>query len=429
MADTKPQEPLHVYVCLDILKSMSKPLIGHLDADCFYVSCERVRSPCLLGQPVGVLGNQGACVIAKSYEMKCLGVKTGMPIWESVKCCPQDIYIKRDFRWYEVISRQMLHLLHQVSPAVEYYSIDEMFFHAEQLPQVFGKPLPQAVEALQQRVLHEALVPVSIGVSHSKTLAKLGSDTAKPFGRLLLLEPDEIQKFLRDRSVEEISGIGERRRVKLAAHGILTCWDFAQADRRFIRKLLTIKGEQLWWELHGDAVQPILTKRPPHKMLGRGGSLGEATADRDRLTAWLVRNLERLIEELDYHQVFTDRLAIFLGFKEGGGWGRSMALPEATARFDILLAAAKAMLEEGLGRQVNRMHLLAEKLSYRHLVQRNLLSQADPRAERIALAKRLVNEKVGRFAVRSGETLFLPDVYADESQAFDICDVHGKLCF
>jgi hypothetical protein len=60
-------------------------LVGHLDADCFYVSCERVRSPALLRLPVGVLGNQGACVIAKSYEMKALGVRTGMPIWESVK--------------------------------------------------------------------------------------------------------------------------------------------------------------------------------------------------------------------------------------------------------------------------------------------------------------------------------------------------------
>src|SRR5262249_4075628 len=56
--------------------------VGHLDADCFYVSAERVRDEFLRGKPVGVLGNQGACVIAKSYEMKADGVKTGEPIWE-----------------------------------------------------------------------------------------------------------------------------------------------------------------------------------------------------------------------------------------------------------------------------------------------------------------------------------------------------------
>ena len=60
---------------------MRPPLIGHLDADAFYVAAERVRDSFLLGKPVGVLGNQGACVIAKSYEMKAAGVKTGEPIW------------------------------------------------------------------------------------------------------------------------------------------------------------------------------------------------------------------------------------------------------------------------------------------------------------------------------------------------------------
>src|SRR5947209_14027539 len=86
----------------------SATAVGHLDADCFYVSAERVRDPFLLGKPVGVLGNQGACVIAKSYEMKKAGVRTGEPIWEAAKKCPLGIYIKRDFRWYEVLSRRLL---------------------------------------------------------------------------------------------------------------------------------------------------------------------------------------------------------------------------------------------------------------------------------------------------------------------------------
>src|ERR1700730_9167957 len=95
-----------------------KQAFGHLDADCYYVSAERVRDSFLLGKPVGVLGNQGACVIAKSYEMKTAGVKTGMPIWDSIKLCPKGIYVKRDFRWYEVLSRQMLDVVREFSPRV-----------------------------------------------------------------------------------------------------------------------------------------------------------------------------------------------------------------------------------------------------------------------------------------------------------------------
>ncbi|MFK7779112.1 MAG: DNA polymerase V subunit UmuC, partial [Gimesia sp.] len=85
------------------------------------------------GVPCGVLGNQGACVIAKSYELKSYGVKTGHPIWEAKKLCPHAVFVKRDFHWYEVISRRMLGLLKTVSPQVEYYSIDEMFFDATEL--------------------------------------------------------------------------------------------------------------------------------------------------------------------------------------------------------------------------------------------------------------------------------------------------------
>src|SRR5436190_11560463 len=107
------------------------PAIGHLDADCFYVSAERVRDHFLVGKPVGVLGNQGACVIAKSYEMKKQGVKTGTPIWDALKLCPQGVYLKRDFRWYEVLSRKMLDAVRAFSSAVEYYSIDEFFFRVE----------------------------------------------------------------------------------------------------------------------------------------------------------------------------------------------------------------------------------------------------------------------------------------------------------
>lgn len=72
-------------------------MVGHLDADCFYVSAERVRHPDLRNKPVGVLGNNGACVIAKSYEMKAAGVKTGTPVWDAVKLCPLGVYVKRDF--------------------------------------------------------------------------------------------------------------------------------------------------------------------------------------------------------------------------------------------------------------------------------------------------------------------------------------------
>src|SRR5215212_3953641 len=107
---------------------MSATPVGHLDADCFYVSAERVRDEFLDDKAVGVLGNQGACVIAKSYEMRRAGAATGAPICAARNKCPDGVYVTRDFKWYEVLSRAMLAAVETYSPAAEYYSIDEFFF-------------------------------------------------------------------------------------------------------------------------------------------------------------------------------------------------------------------------------------------------------------------------------------------------------------
>jgi nucleotidyltransferase/DNA polymerase involved in DNA repair len=178
--------------------------VGHVDADCFYVSAERVRDDLLMGVPVAVLGNQGACVIAKSYELKAFGVKTGEPIWDAVKKCPAGVYVKRDFRWYEVLSRLMLDAVRDLSPRVEYYSIDEFFFEAHPPP---GLDHQSYAVLIRDRIMEVVHVPVTVGIARSKTLAKLISDSAKPFGARAVLDRDSELKLLALLPVTEISGM------------------------------------------------------------------------------------------------------------------------------------------------------------------------------------------------------------------------------
>ena len=279
----------------------------------------------LLAAAVGVLGNQGACVIAKSYEMKAFGITTGMPIWEALPLCPEAVFIKRDFEWYEVLSRKMIDVTNRFSPAVEYYSIDEMFFDAA------GIGLDRAKE-LQRAILDEVGVPVSVGLSTSKTLAKLASTSGKPFGCVAADEPEQIARLLDDRPVDKITGVARRSARRLEPYGIRTCADFARADRRLIRRLLTKRGEDLWWELNGVAVLPLATSAAARKNISRGGSLCGAVTDPDRLAAWIARNTERLVEGLDRHGVCCERLLLILTFKNDGVEQRRAALPAATLR-------------------------------------------------------------------------------------------------
>ena len=403
--------------------------VGHLDADCFYVSAERVRDGFLHGKPVGVLGNQGACVIAKSYEMKAAGVKTGEPIWDALVKCPDGIYVKRDFRWYEVLSRLMLDHVKEASPRVEYYSIDEFFFLA--LPDRGGS-FQKAAEEVRDRIMDRLGVPVTVGVARTRTLAKLISDAAKPFGASAVLDREAEEELLKDRPVTEITGIG-RRAARLTPWNIRTCLDLARADRRLVRGLLTASGETLWWELNGDPVQAIHPARPLHKALSRGGSFGEASADPSVLYAWLVRNLERLIEELEYHAVLAGRLTVWVSYKNGQvGQGRT-TLTVPSDRFDALLDAARPCLRRAWVPRVaaQRMHLIAEHLTPRRSAPLGLFETpgAAEKAGTLAELKARVNARHGRFALRSGATLPLAAIYGDGANSYDICDVRGKICF
>jgi nucleotidyltransferase/DNA polymerase involved in DNA repair len=404
--------------------------IGHLDADCFYVSAERVRDAFLKGKPVGVLGNQGACVIAKSYEMKAVGVKTGEPIWEAMVKCPEGIYIKRDFRWYEVLSRRMLDVARELSPRVEYYSIDEFFFQAVTGP---GQALQDLALAIRDRIWQRVGVPVTVGIARTRTLAKLISDAAKPFGAQAVIDRQAEEALLAGRPVTEITGIAGRRALRLAPWGIITCLDLARADRRLVRSLLTASGEALWWELNGDAVQAIHTRRPTHKVLSRGGSFGESTAEPVVLYAWLVRNLERLIEELRFHEVTVGRLTVAIQYKTGHAGVGQKKLPVSTDRFDLLLEAARPCLRRAWmpGVQASHMHLIAEDLCPHGQHAQDLFESPRRRAmaEAVARLKEQVNNRHGRFALRSAATLHLPAIYRDVANAYDICDIRGKICF
>lgn len=411
------------------MRTNTSEWVGFLDADSFYVSAERVRDPHLTGMPVAVLGNQGACVIARSYELRQTGIKVGDPVWEAAKVCPQAVFIKRDFRWYEVLSRQMYQVVCSFSPCVEYYSIDEFFFTVLPRP---GESLAQQAQCIRDTIRQQTGLPVTVAIARSRTLAKLFADTAKPFGAKAVLDPDEQRDLLAGLPVTEIAGIAGRRQARLAPYAVKTCLDLARMDRRLVRAVLTIAGEKLHRELNGEPVEPILPQRLPHKTISRGGSIGRATAEPTLLRAWMVRNLERLIEELEYHRVRPGRVGLWLVYRQGPVGTGAVSLDVCSDRFDILLEAFTACMEQAWrpGELVAGMHLVAMQLHGEGPVQRGLFEPPPGRAEALARLKRDINARVGRFALRSGATLYLPrEVYNDWANDFDICDIRGKVCF
>ena len=405
----------------------SSSLVGFGDADSFYASAETVRRPWLAGLPVGVLGNQGACVIARNYEMKKFGVKVGEPIWESKQKCPDGVYVKRDFRWYETLSRRMLAAVGTFSPKVEYYSIDEFFWEGHP---VRGQNYRQTAVTVRDHVKRTAGLPMTVAFARTRTLAKLFADTAKPFGAVAVEDPDHETELLAKLPVTEIAGIAGRREARLAPHGIRTCLDLRNASGLLVRSLLTVTGHDLWRELNGYKTTPIRPDRPRHKMIARGGSLAGRVSDPNVLYGWLVRNLERLIEELQYHEVRPSTLTVALAYHDAEPASASAPLAVPSERFDVLLDAARAGLRAcwRRGRTATHMHVIASGLR-RGPWQLSLFDPPDPKLDAVAKVKREVNEALGRWKVRSGSTLWANGWYDDPANEHEVCDIRGKFCF
>jgi len=405
------------------------PLVGFGDADSFYASAEAVRRPWLAGLPVGVLGNQGACVIARNYPMKRYGVKVGQPVWEAKELCPDGVYVKRDFRWYETLSRRMLEEVRaNFGPRVEYFSVDEFFWEGEP---VRGLSWQQTAEAVRGHIKAAVGVPMTVAYARTRTLAKLFADTAKPFGAVAVTDPDHERELLAKLPVTEIAGIGARRAAKLEPYGIKTCLDFARANGPLVKRLLTAFGQDLWLELNGVRVTPIRTARTPHKMLARGGSLAGKVTDVWTLYGWLVRNVERLIEELHFHDVRPGVLTVALSYNDAPAGSGSVRLTVPSDQFDVILDAAKLGLQRAwrVRKTATHMHLIASELVARPGWRTSLFDPPDRTAEAVARVKREINETFGRFKLRSGATLFANDFYQDPANEYDVCDIRGKFCF
>ncbi len=136
--------------------------IAHIDADCFFVSCELVRRPELKGKKVAVTSGVGGMVLAKSYEAKACGIKTGTPPWEARKLCPDIVMIKTDFDLYAKLSKQMFSILKQFSPILEERSIDECYIDLAGLRGFYHKSFELMAKKIQEQIYLKTGLPVSI---------------------------------------------------------------------------------------------------------------------------------------------------------------------------------------------------------------------------------------------------------------------------
>ncbi|HLL60415.1 MAG TPA: hypothetical protein VK338_01750, partial [Candidatus Nitrosocosmicus sp.] len=155
--------------------------ILHLDGDGFFASCFESIYPEIKGKPI-IVGKERGMVIACSYAAKKYGIKRCISIDQAMKLCPQCIAFDSDFKLYNLISQRMFSVLRQFTPVVEEYSIDEAFADLKGLRRPLGMTYKEMGKKVKVQIENEIGISVSIGISATKSLAKLASNFRKPSG-------------------------------------------------------------------------------------------------------------------------------------------------------------------------------------------------------------------------------------------------------
>lgn len=235
-------------------------MFGLIDCDNFFCSCERVFRPDLARTPIVVLSNNDGCVVARSKEVKAMGIREGLPYYQLKVQYPESgiVAFSSNYSLYGDMSARVMAVLREEAPEVLQYSIDEAFLNLQGMEHY---NLHEWGVGLCQKVEKYTGMPVSLGIAPTKTLAKVASKFAKryPAYRKCCVIGNEYQRetALRLFPVSDVWGIGRKITRTLEYYGVKTAYDFTQRTRSWIRSKFHVTGERTWRELMGENVIDI----------------------------------------------------------------------------------------------------------------------------------------------------------------------------
>lgn len=295
-------------------------MFGLVDCNNFFVSCERVFRPSLIGRPVIVLSNNDGCAVALSNEAKALGYRRGDPYFKIKTQAERQgvVAFSGNHRLYGDMSARVMSILRAEVVDLEVYSIDEAFLHLD--PSIGN--LNEFCQRLTRTVRRSTGIPVSLGIAGTKTLAKIASHFAKKYpgykGSCIIDNEEKRLKALELTPIGDVWGIGRRLNRRLSGQGIVTALQFSQQERDRVRHELSITVERTWRELNGD---PCITL--------------EASAP-DKRTMTSSRSFAKEIYDLETLQQAMCTFATILGRKlrEQSSYALEMSVYIATNRFN-----------------------------------------------------------------------------------------------
>lgn len=391
---------------------MSEPAapLALVDCNAFYVSCERVFDPRLAGVPVLVLSNNDGCAIARSDEVKALGIRMGEPEFKIRPLIRKHgvRVFSSNYTLYGDMSRRVNDVLHRFSPEIEVYSIDESFVDLSG----FGdRDLWAYCQEMRATVRRWTGIPTCVGVGPTKTLAKVANATAKKnpvFGGVVDLMNEAVRAaVLRAHPVADVWGVGGATARKLAAVGVGTAGQLRDLEPKLARRIGTVVLERLVLELRGVPCLPLELVPAAKQGLAVTRSFGRPVTDPAELLEAVAAYATRAGEKLREQSLAAGQLTAFLHTdphkqeKRHHG-ARSTRLEPMTADTRELVAAAKrcvgAAWREG-GFAYTKAGVVLDDLRPEADVPRGLFDPPRERSAALMGAVDALNARYGRHTV------------------------------
>ncbi len=341
---------------------MQNRSIVHIDLDTFFVSCERLLDSRLNNKPVLIGGTTDRGVVAAcSYEARAYGVHSAMPMRMARQMCPEAIVIKGNAGTYSKFSDAVTDIIKEDSPIYEKSSIDEFYIDITGMDKFYGSYL--WTKELRARIMKETHLPISFGLSTSKTVAKVGTNEAKPNGQLHIARGVE-KPFLAPLSIKKIPMVGDQTYRMLRSMGVEKVKTVQEMPIELMERVMGKNGITLWKKAQGIDNSPVISYHE-RKSISIERTFEKDTTDIKKLKSIVAAMAENLAYQLRNGNKLTACVAVRIRYSDFQTVSKQVRIPY-TSSDHVIIGQVNSLFDQLHDRRV-LVRLVGVRMS--HLVE------------------------------------------------------------
>ena len=392
-------------------------MIFHVDVNSAFLSWEaakRVKEglPDLREIPSCIGGDpklRRSIVVAKSIPAKKYGVTTGEPVALALRKCPDLVCVPGDFALYQRCSRAFKEICASYAPAMESFSIDEVFLDMTGTHLIYPDPVAVAHE-IKDKIRDELGFTVNVGIGTNKLLAKMASDFEKP-DKVHTLFPAEIPEKLWPLPVRDLLFLGKASEQRLLQEGIKTIGDMARSGEAEIKRILGEKtGHQLYRYANGIDDSTVVLAPSKAKGIGNSTTLSSDATTKEEACKVLLSLCESVGRRLRASHQLAGQICTEIRYSDFRNVSHQMPIDIPTASVNLLYEDACALFDELWdSTPIRLLGVRTSKLVPEdEPVQLSLFDFPDPRSEKqqkLDAALDNIRAKYGKDAIKRGRFL------------------------